>query len=491
MNGRFGAWDLKPGVIQSIAQCPTSEYSVVTVNLCNRGNETDFIKLAITIDESDFENNPSFIESGIELPAKGVLERSGVIIPAESFLTVQSEYGMVSAVVTGVSNGNAVTRPDIVEVSDTTAPTWITPQNIPQTVRSDVSADIQLETNDNSNQEYEVISGEFVPGLTLTKFGKINGFCDPFAENKTYTFTVEATDPFGNSATREFNLTKVNAISASGGTKRFINVGNIDYTVHAFTSTSSNMTFDVDTPGFVDILVVGGGGGTTNQDGSAGAGAGGLVLATGVHLTRGSYTVTVGDGGEGQDNADDSERGRSGVDSQFDNILLGRGGGGGGGKSSTGRRGGSGGGNGQNASGTPGEARQPGTNTLSSGTLVFDAGNDGAPDRNNNSGGGGGGAGEAGGFTGDNTVGGTGLDLSAYFGSDFGENGYFAGGGGGGDNGGGGDLTPGLGGGGTGGTEGASRAGKTNTGGGAGGSNNDFNGANGGSGIVLVRYSPQ
>jgi len=74
--------------------------------------------------------------------------------------------------------------------------------------------------------------------------------------------------------------------------------------------------------------------------------------------------------------------------------------------------------------------------------------------------------------------GGDGRDMSSYFGTGFGENGYFAGGGGGGGQEG--TANGGIGGGGDGNGQNA----QANTGGGGGG----HAGGDGGSGIFLIRY---
>lgn len=263
-------------------------------------------------------------------------------------------------------------------------------------------------------------------------------------------------------------------------------IDGVDYRIHRFTSVGTN-TFTVDKiEDKFDIMLVGGGGGTTSNDGSGGAGAGGLVYAENVPL-KGDYTITIGDGGPGDDSADDGGAGPNGEDTTFGSLLTALGGGGGGNKNGHGADGGSGGGIGQN-SGNYGYSIQEDTNSLTEGTVVYDAGHRGSNSRGRNTGGGGGGAGDRGGYTGDNSDGGIGLDMSSYFTTDFGENGYFAGGGGGGENGGGGGLDGGLGGGADGSTGSYTNDGTDGTGGGAGGSGNDHpTGGSGGSGIVLIR----
>lgn len=274
--------------------------------------------------------------------------------------------------------------------------------------------------------------------------------------------------------------------TTSGGTVSTKTISGDEYRIHKIT-TVGDTTFDAGSLNTeFDILIVAGGGGTRSNDGSAGAGAGGLVYAENIQL-QGTYTVTVGDGGAGADNSGDGQAAPDGENSTFGSKLTAIGGGGGGNKNGGSSDGGSGGGGGQN-SGEYGSALQPGTNSLSNGNVVYDAGHRGIYNRNGNTGGGGGGAAEVGGFTGDNSDGGHGIDMSPYFTSDFGENGYFAGGGGGGDNNGGGSLDGGLGGGGDGTHSSSTNDGTDATGGGAGGAGFDHSiGGAGGSGIALIR----
>jgi hypothetical protein len=84
--------------------------------------------------------------------------------------------------------------------------------------------------------------------------------------------------------------------------------------------------------GAIDILVVGGGGG------------GGVVQKTTDLLENTSITVIVGNGGTGSTNF--NNKGYSGYDSTFDNVLAKRGGGAGSRQNSTALSGGSGGGGG-------------------------------------------------------------------------------------------------------------------------------------------------
>ena len=287
--------------------------------------------------------------------------------------------------------------------------------------------------------------------------------------------------------------TSFSPIDASGGdSTEEITINGIVYKIHAFTSTGSN-TFTVNSVGTVDtiecLIVAGGGGGGASRGGGAGGGGGGgggLIFKT-VDVSPGSYTISVGSGGSrGSPNVD--ERGNNGGNSSaFGETAIG---GGGGARGSSGLNGGSGGGSGSQinngGAGTSGQGNDGGATGY---------GGSGGDD---NRGSGGGGAGDAGGGGSDNNRGGdggAGLSFVNKFGTNYGENGDFAGGGGGGiaNN----DSQRRKGYGPSGGGDGsavngtAADNGIANTGGGGGGQAGRASGSapgNGGSGIVLIRY---
>jgi len=288
----------------------------------------------------------------------------------------------------------------------------------------------------------------------------------------TITPTVDATnDSTGNTVTAQQQVSVPGPIS--GGTESIrLDMGGTLYDVHAFKTTGSD-TLSVDsTPsdGTVDVLAVGGGGGGGDGYAGGGGGAGGLVLEENKSITTGDVPVSVGAGGGVRDN---------GEDTSFGSDITAIGGGRGGGNYIAGSSGGSGGGGGAGGSGGSGTSGQG------------NAGGQGYRIDMNDVGGGGGGATQPGDAAAEDGSkggdGGDGDDLSGMFGTEFGENGVFAGGGGGAvweDS-----ATPGTGGNGGGGDGAKSNAesGQANTGGGGGGA--DRAGSAGGSGVVLVRYA--
>ena len=290
-------------------------------------------------------------------------------------------------------------------------------------------------------------------------------------------------------------------VVATGGTVTEITRDGQLFRVHTFTSDG---TFEVVRGGDVDVLVVGAGGAggglsTCGSGNGGGGGAGGLVFKEGEPVSETNYTVEVGDSanyigsnGTNSNQSDDSSAlgytAVGGGPGQANADSVGSppdgGSGGGAGTCSAG---------GSSTNGTPGGALQPGTNP----DADIDAGHGGGNqvDSSIYRGGGGGGAAERGRQDNEGAHGGDGIDMSAFFGTSFGEDGYFAGGGGGGSNTTSGGINGagngGLGGGGDGAEDGGRSANPpiANTGGGGAGSASSGNdGTEGAEGIVIIRY---
>jgi len=270
-------------------------------------------------------------------------------------------------------------------------------------------------------------------------------------------------------------------LTATGGTIT-VPPSEPNYKIHTFTSSG---TFEVTAVGSVSdnnevqYLVIAGGGGGGYDDYSGGSGAGGFRTATGFEVSVQTYTITVGDGGTGAQNGEDSIfstiTSDGGGYGSYSGVAGADGGSGGGGSSGAGAAG----------SGIAGQG--------------YD-GADGVGAPSYNSGGGGGanadapavgtGAAGTGGAGKANPISGStsGVESGGVY--------YFCGGGGGGDGDTGGQSKGigGLGGGGDGGqvspllnpTDGA-----TNSGSGGGGLCRGSVRASGGSGIVILKYKFQ
>ena len=310
--------------------------------------------------------------------------------------------------------------------------------------------------------------------------------------------TVTATNTCGTSTASSKTVSSWRPIVATGGTVTNYTangsngVNGIQYRVHSFTAVGNsnfNVT-DAGSDGQVDYLIIGGGGGGGARHGGGG-GAGGYLQGS-FNVNNLSYTLSVGQGGQGGMSTgtisnEFHARGTNGQNSAgFNLTAIGGGGGGGyadnGGCRVNGNTGGSGGG-GCNAQGISCGNGSGGSGTVGqgfNGASVNSGGSEWAAA-------GGGGAGGAGISNSSNTIGGAGgAGLSS---SITGVSVARAGGGGGG---GGCPI----------GTPGSATAGgapgcygcpcnaqsaTVNTGGGGGGAR-DGNGGSGGSGIVIIRY---
>ena len=291
------------------------------------------------------------------------------------------------------------------------------------------------------------------------------------------------------------------------------------YKYHHF-ATVGDSSFTVVGSSTCDVFVVGGGGGgaagsNNGGFGGGGGGAGGIAYKSGLEITSGTYTVTVGNGGLGGTNWSSGGNAVNGDDSTFDAPgagpfpFVGKGGGAGRNNTVAGVAGGSGGGSGSSPSGPAAGGASTGNSVPAGGTTYGNAGGTSVVGNDPFAGGGGGGAGQVGypgGNQGDwpvgnNSRGGNGIGSPTipWLPTAYGDSGYFAGGGAGaawsdsgpgstpfnieGGQGGGGDSRGGA-------PLGTVTAGQRNTGGGGGGGNGNpsVHGQPGGSGIIIIRY---
>lgn len=349
-----------------------------------------------------------------------------------------------------------------------------------------------------------------------TEFNGINPiyFSDYYDSIDKYAYSNDADIP-DNGTLKVSNFKGKSSIVKITGTNNLINNYIINSIKYKFAIFKNNGTFTFNKNLKCDILIVGGGGGGGGADGTNGGGGGGggaVLYITNYKLftTYSPLTISIGSGGIGSFGG--FSNGTNGNQSSIliDGITfkaLG-GGGGGGGIGIAGNNSGSGGGGGfsviNNASNSGGVSTKlryyNWTSLGNSGGKGFEV--------SGYCSGGGGGAGSAGTDAQNNKSGngGSGINLSSIFGTNVGDQGYFAGGGGGGtslnmtDNNnnyqigfrnGGNGL---FGGGGNGGYNGGYREdGLPNTGGGGGGGGGAGflsmgMGGDGGSGIVIIKY---
>jgi hypothetical protein len=298
------------------------------------------------------------------------------------------------------------------------------------------------------------------------------GLVDVNDDGNTMTVTFSGYTPDGTQVMSE-TITPIAGVgggagaAATGGTVTEPGDG---YRYHTFTTSS---TLTVTAGGSVDYLVVaGGGGGTGATSTSPGAGAGGVVTGT-TNISSGSYTITIGNGGLG----DDGTANAPGSNSSIGSLVTATGGA----KARSGvnvaQSGGSGAGGGANTtsavvggSGIAGQGNSGGAGFTGATSAIIAAG-------------GGGGAGGAGqnASSGKGGDGGPGITIW----------GRSVGGGGGGTSGGAGTYQGVATHGGGNAAKGANgTAGTVNTGGGGGSAQGSGTlGGSGGSGIVVIRYA--
>jgi hypothetical protein len=99
-TGRLGTADLSAATNTTVYTCPASTFTVLTVSVCNRGSTSATIQIAIA--SSATPTAAEYIEFDTTLSAKGVLERTGLVLDAGKLLVVRSSAVSVSAVAYGI-----------------------------------------------------------------------------------------------------------------------------------------------------------------------------------------------------------------------------------------------------------------------------------------------------------------------------------------------------------------------------------------------------
>ena len=367
-----------------------------------------------------------------------------------------------------------------------------------------------LRENGSSPASWEAVGSASLPSQTgnadklLTTNGTAASWTNAPINLVKLAFAGQSSEPSAPSAGTVYYNTTTNVLKlwngtafiplnelASGGIITSYTTGGTTYRLHTFVSSGTFTAFQTLS---ADVFVVAGGGSGGNYY-AGGGGAGGLIWKTGYSLTANTYDLVVGAGGAAKTTTGVGNTGTNSTVTSSDGsvLLTALGGGGGGSEANDGVDGGSAGGGGYGTVGQGGSGTQPDD----SGTGFGNDGGDGLAAPTYNTGGGGGAmsVGETA-ITARSGNGGTGKDMSSFFGTSVGDSGWFASGGGGGsisnDSKPAGSASSGGGSGGS--TETTiSSAGQANTGGASGGGSSyttpyRASGA-GGSGVLIIRYA--
>ena len=104
-TGRLGHADLAAGANTALYTVPANNFSIVSVNLVNRGYSAIAVRIAVC--DTATPALSEYIEYDVEVLSKGVLERTGIALAAGQILIVYSSAVSVSAFCFGIETSTA------------------------------------------------------------------------------------------------------------------------------------------------------------------------------------------------------------------------------------------------------------------------------------------------------------------------------------------------------------------------------------------------
>ena len=107
-TGRLGTADLAATTYTALYTVPSDTFSVVSVNILNRGATAITCRIALTTTVPPAApGNAEFIEYDVSIGGNGVMERTGIVVDAGKIISVYSSATGVSAVCMGIETSTA------------------------------------------------------------------------------------------------------------------------------------------------------------------------------------------------------------------------------------------------------------------------------------------------------------------------------------------------------------------------------------------------
>lgn len=100
-SGRLGAVNLATGTDTLLYTVPAGIFTVGTISIVNRSNSAVTVRVGLSNSTSTLSDG-DYIEYETEIPPKGLLERTGIVLNAGKSILVRSNSANVTAVAYGI-----------------------------------------------------------------------------------------------------------------------------------------------------------------------------------------------------------------------------------------------------------------------------------------------------------------------------------------------------------------------------------------------------